>query len=96
MQGQPGAARPVLLPGRRPSEGEAAGAGVAEVRALHRQGHEAGGHRIPGQAGNPGLKVCMLYGAGYFELIHVQVLGMALLTDKMPYTAGLVESVGCT
>ena len=57
MQGQPGAARPVLLPGRRPPEGEAAGAGVAEVRALHRQGHEAGGHSIPGQAGNPGLKV---------------------------------------
>ena len=49
----------MLLPGRRPSEGEAAGPGVAEVRALHGQGHEAGGHRIPGQAGKPGLKVFM-------------------------------------
>ena len=57
MQGQPGAARPVLLPGRRPAEGEAAGARVAEVRALHGQGHEAGGQGLPGQARQPGQEV---------------------------------------
>ena len=57
LQGQPGAAGPVLLPGRRPPEGEAAGEGVAEVRAVHGQGHEAGGHRLPGQVGQLGLEV---------------------------------------
>ena len=47
----------MLLPGRRPPEGEAAGARVAEVRALHGQGHEAGGQGLPGQARQPGQEV---------------------------------------
>lgn len=44
----------MLLPGRRPAEGEEAGARVAAVRPPRRQSHARGPGRLPEEAGRPG------------------------------------------
>lgn len=48
--GQPGAAGPMLLPGRRSAEGEAGVTGVAAPRPLQRRSDEEGGGHIPAEA----------------------------------------------